>query len=244
MNDFERKRKREDEKLKAGEKKSSKAKNDPSKRISSKSNQFNSEEVKAILLSLFNGLNDKEASDEFFKFFNKSTRTKAAVKAKIAKLREELTNRINGITDQDQEKNGVFFLPFFSFSLSSLSSHLLSPLFLLISFLIRSGSSSLKFLAPALIQTTDGEVLFVHHKKQWSQIEVRWNTTHVRFALKKIALPLKEGDAAEYVPKAFVQFEIPADHAVKGLCDDEEWKGVKLKVIPVKGKEKDEFSMC
>lgn len=66
----------------------------------------------------------------------------------------------------------------------------------------------------------------------------------MRFSLKKHALPLKDGDAAEYVPKAFVQFEIPADHAVKELCDDEKWKGVKLSVIPVKGKGKDEFSMC
>lgn len=146
MTELEKKRKREDENLKTAETKNSKAK---SKEGSSKSNQFSSEEVKAILLSLFNGLNDKDACEEFFKVFNKSTRTKAAVKAKVAKLREELTNRINGITDQDQERNG---LPSFHFLLDS-------RLFLLISFLLSFFSPLFSHLLPHSIRIFLSQVL-------------------------------------------------------------------------------------
>lgn len=115
MTDAEKKRKREDDKLKAAEIKKAKSNREKPKECSTKSNQFSEEEVKAILLSLFKGLDDKEACDEFFKTFNKSTRTKGAVRAKILKVREEFSNRINGITDKDQEKNGVLHLPLILF---------------------------------------------------------------------------------------------------------------------------------
>ena len=44
-------------------------------------------------------------------------------------------------------------------------------------------------------------------------------------------------------PQTYVQFEIPADHAVVEKFENEELKGVKLRLVQVKGKGKDDFSM-
>lgn len=73
-----------------------------------------------MLFSLHKGKNDVEATEDFMKAFSKTSRTKAAVRSKIGKVREDFFNQINGITDKDLEKTGCFsfslFFLFFSHS--------------------------------------------------------------------------------------------------------------------------------
>jgi len=108
--DTEKKRDRENEKLAKAEKRSRKSKKPEGSPIStltaSRSSQFSDDETKMILFSLFKGKNDKEATDDFFTALKHSSRTKAAVKSKVAKTREELSNQINGISEKDLERNG------------------------------------------------------------------------------------------------------------------------------------------
>lgn len=121
MTKAEKKRMREDQKLKEAEsgKRSKQEKGQNNKTNSSpRATAFSEEETKTILLSLFKGRDDKEATDDFLKFFSTSTRTRGAIKAKVTKTREEFSNQINGLTDKDLEKNGMivflFFLSIFS----------------------------------------------------------------------------------------------------------------------------------
>jgi len=134
-----------------------------------------------------------------------------------------------------------------SFSLSLFLSFFLSFSFfsLIFSHSDSKGTLALKFLTPALIISGD-DVFFVHQLKQWSKIEVGWNETHIRFGLRKLALPkLKEEEdqLVEIVPQVFLQFEIPADHQILERFENEEFKGVKLKLIQVKASGKDDFNM-
>jgi hypothetical protein len=65
----------------------------------------------------------------------------------------------------------------------------------------------------------------------------------VRFGLRKLPLAPKEGTDVEIVSQSFFLFEIPADHSVVDLYENDEVKGVKLKVIGVKSSSKSGFSM-
>lgn len=104
MTDNERKRKTEDNNLKSAEKKKTKSSKTDS---STRSTQFTDEEIKFILFCFFKAKDEKNTLDDFFVHFSKTTRTKAAVKAKIGKIREDFTKQILGLTDTDMEKMGV-----------------------------------------------------------------------------------------------------------------------------------------
>lgn len=121
MTDEERKRKREDDKLAKAEKKNSKKNNSNTPNNSSRAQQFSDEEVKSILLSVFKGKTDTQALEQFFKDFQGSTRTRAAVKAKVVKVREDFSNQVKGISDVEAEKSGLSFFFHSSFFLFSFS---------------------------------------------------------------------------------------------------------------------------
>lgn len=244
MSEVEKKRKREDEKLSRAEKKKggkSESKDQKQSPKSSRASQFSDDELKTILFSLFKGKDDREATEDFMKAFPKSSRTRPAVKAKVAKMREDFSNQINNITDKDMERNGVSHF----FSLSFFSLHFLFTFSSLFSF-SPEGSTALKFLTPALI-SNDNEILFVHQKSHWKSIEVGHNDTHVRFGLRKIPFLQNEGatakDSVEFIATTYLQFEIPLDHVIESKFENDELKGVKLRVREVRGKEKNDFSM-
>lgn len=230
MSVSELKRKREDETLKKAEKKNrSKKQNESSLR----SGPFSDEEQKTILFAIFKGKDDTKATDDFFVQFSKSTRTRAAVKSKITKMREDLAVQINATTDFDLEKNGLIFL-------SSLFHFIHSCI---IFFLICAGKTAANFLRPALIHKLDGEILLVQQKKSWLEITAGSNETHVRFGLKKHPLPQADGEAVETVQFAHVQFEIPLDHHIVCPFETDELKGFKLKVLPMRKNDFDGFQM-
>ncbi len=109
-------------------KKNSKKNNSNTPNNSSRAQQFSDEEVKSILLSIFKGKTDTEALEQFFKDFQGSTRTRAAVKAKVVKVREDFSNQVKGISDVEAEKSGLSFFfhsSFFLFSFSLIFSHFL-----------------------------------------------------------------------------------------------------------------------
>ncbi len=108
MTDSERKRKTEDNNLKSAEHKKTKSSSTKSKTDNStRSTQFTDEEIKFILFCFFKGKDEKITLDDFFVHFSKTTRTKAAVKAKIGKIRDDFSKQILGLTDTDMEKMGV-----------------------------------------------------------------------------------------------------------------------------------------
>lgn len=104
------------------------------------------------------------------------------------------------------------------------------------------GNLAQKFLTPILILSEE-DVLFVHSVKQWHSIEVGYNETHVRFGLRKFPLTLAEGQTADQVNQVYIQVEIPPDHDVVEKFQSDTFKGVKLRLKQVKGKEKNDFSM-
>ncbi len=65
----------------------------------------------------------------------------------------------------------------------------------------------------------------------------------VRFGLRKFPLELPATQTAEQVNQVFLQFEIPADYDVTEKFLDESFKGVKLRLKQVQGKEKDSIQM-
>lgn len=121
-------------------------------------------------------------------------------------------------------------------------------------------------MTPALLISKD-DVLFVHQKSHWKEIQglflsffpffdfsdlflsfglifsVGWTTTHVRFGLRKLPLTQKEDVDVEITAQAFIQFEIPCDHQVVDLFENDEFKGVRLKLIQLKSSTDKGFTM-
>lgn len=88
------------------------------------------------------------------------------------------------------------------------------------------------------------EIVFVHQVKQWQDVKVGFNDTHVRFNLRKFPIAVKEGESVDQVSQScFLQFEIPEDHEIIEKFESDDYKGVKLRVKGLKGKKKDDFNM-
>jgi hypothetical protein len=123
MSAEEKKRKRQDKMLAQAEKRSravsDERKPKEAKKVSPakspRGNSFSEDEIKEILLSISKGKDDNEIFADFLKKFPETTRTKAALKVKIVKTREELTNTLNNLTPADLEAKGLIFSSCFSF---------------------------------------------------------------------------------------------------------------------------------
>ena len=110
----EKKRKAEDDALAAVDGKKSKTKpRAKSESPSPRGNLFNDDETKALLLIIFKGQReDSKVAEEFFKCFPLSTRTKAAVKARVGRIREDLAKELTTITQTQIESSGLRFFTF------------------------------------------------------------------------------------------------------------------------------------
>lgn len=102
----ELKRKKEDEALEKGERKRPKKDRSPSNAM--RGTAFSGREIKVILSSIFEQKDDKDATEDFFKKFPETLRTKNSVRAKVTKVRTDLTASLTKVHEEDVETNGVF----------------------------------------------------------------------------------------------------------------------------------------
>jgi len=247
----ELKRKKEDEALEKGEKKRPRKDRSPSNAM--RGTAFSGREIKVILSSIFEQKDDKDATEDFFKKFPETLRTKNSVRAKVTKVRTDLTASLTKVHEEDVETNGVFVCfvvcVYFYFYLFCVVSH-------------DEGLSAHKFLAPIQFTNVEKEeFLLVHSKKQWKEIQCSTQvsffvfSSHVfftlfcfsflidqivngkiRFALSKMSVIVPEGFEEESTKVVFVQHEVLDDWEKPTKFEDDAFKGLKFSRKPASGK--------
>lgn len=85
--------------------------------------------------------------------------------------------------------------------------------------------------------------LFVHSKSHWSNIQVGCDGRMVRFGLDKLKVPTQGEWSIETKNQVFLIFEIPPDFEIIEKYDDENFKGIKMRLKDMKPRQQGLFSM-
>jgi hypothetical protein len=111
----EEKRKKEDEDLKKAEKKHKKASPTASLMPSDqgRGGKFDGKELRTMLMSLYEGKDDRKAAEAFMTTFPKTTRTKNAVRGRITRLRKELREKLELVQKNEMETIGMQYYRIF-----------------------------------------------------------------------------------------------------------------------------------
>lgn len=97
-------------------------------------------------------------------------------------------------------------------------------------------------MAPLLL-TSSTETLFVHSKLHWDNIQVGYGRgTQVRFTFSKKRLQLGEY-SCDGGQTLTIQHEIPTNYEIVEKFEDEDWKGVKLRLVDMQKADEKEFVM-
>jgi len=104
------------------------------------------------------------------------------------------------------------------------------------------GIEAYEFLRPTLLQS-EASVVYAHSKKQWDLIQVGYGSSNqVRFSFSKKAVDTS-GFVVDAKQTIVVQHEIPLNYEIVEKFEDENWKGVTLRLLDFSKQPEEEFTM-